>query len=42
MVITMKQGYNYQEAQRPFIPERKDTIVESVIGKVQGTSRNRF
>ena len=33
-----EQGYNYQEAQRPFIPERKDTIVESVIDKYKERS----
>lgn len=30
--------YNYQEAQRPFVPERKDTVVESVIDKYRERS----
>ena len=32
------QEDNYKEAQRPFIPERKDTIVESVIDKYKERS----
>lgn len=32
------QEDNYQEAQRPFVPERKDTIVESVIEKYKERS----
>ena len=31
-------GFHYEEVQRPFIPERKDTIVESVISKYKERS----
>lgn len=33
-----EQEDNYKEAQRPFIPEQKDTIVESVIDKYKERS----
>ena len=36
------QEDNYKEAQRPFVPQQKDTIVESVISKYKERQETGF